>query len=69
MSSVSDTIAGENPGTLNTWLTGHGGYVSGDEFVWTSVAHFGLHYQGQITNHAQMATDLSSGHIVILNVH
>jgi hypothetical protein len=31
-----------NPGSLNSWLTSHGGYVSGDLFVWASVNPLGL---------------------------
>jgi hypothetical protein len=46
MSSVSMALAGcgksYNPDTLNTWLKGHGGYVSGDLFVWGSVKSLGL---------------------------
>ena len=33
-----------NPQTLNRWLTSNGGYVSGDLFVWGSVAKFGLSF-------------------------
>jgi hypothetical protein len=30
-----------DPGTLNTWLIGHGGFEGGDELVWGSVNTFG----------------------------
>jgi len=33
--------AGVNPGSLNSWLRGHGGYVGGDNLVWASVNAFG----------------------------
>ena len=53
---------------MNTWLKGHGGYVSGDLFVWGSVKPLGLAYQGKVGN-SGIAAALSAGHIVILNVH
>lgn len=72
MSSVSMALSGigknYNPGTLNTWLKGHGGYVSGDLFVWGSVNSLGLSYVGKVAN-ANIASSLSAGEIVILNVH
>ena len=72
MSSVSMALSGigkgYNPGTLNTWLKGHGGYVSGDLFVWGSVNSLGLSYQGKVAN-SNIASSLAAGHIVILNVH
>ena len=47
MSSVAMVLSNHfNPSTLNTWLTHNGGYVQGDLFVWTSVARYGLHYEG-----------------------
>jgi hypothetical protein len=39
-----------NPDTLNTWLKGHGGYVSGDLFVWGSVNTLGISYAGKVAN-------------------
>lgn len=72
MSSVSMALAGMgkgyNPSSLNTWLKGHGGYVSGDLFVWGSVKPLGLSYIGKVSN-ANIASSLSANHIVILNVH
>jgi len=72
MSSVAMALAGTghnyNPSTLNTWLKGHGGYVSGDLFVWGSVKPIGLSYVGKVSN-SNIASSLSAGHIVILNVH
>lgn len=54
MSSVSMALSGcgkgYTPDTLNTWLKGHGGYVSGDLFVWGSVKSIGLAYEGKIAN-------------------
>ncbi|MCB0369154.1 MAG: C39 family peptidase [Bdellovibrionales bacterium] len=72
MSSVAMALSGigksYNPSTLNTWLKGHGGYVSGDLFVWGSVNSLGLKYQGKVSN-SNIASSLSAGHVVILNVH
>lgn len=72
MSSVAMALAGTghsyNPGTLNTWLTHHGGYVSGDAFVWASVNSIGLTYEGKVSN-SQIKAELDKGRVVILNVH
>lgn len=72
MSSVAMALSGtgnsQNPSTLNTWLKGHGGYVSGDLFVWASVNSLGIKYIGKVSN-SNIASSLSSGKIVILNVH
>lgn len=72
MSSVSMALAGigkgYNPSSLNTWLKGHGGYVSGDLFVWGSVSSLGLSYVGKIAN-SEIASNLAANHVVILNVH
>src|ERR1700733_9103864 len=50
MSSVAMGLAGigknYNPGTLNTWLKGNGGYVSGDLLVWGAVGKIGLTFKG-----------------------
>lgn len=72
MSSVSMALSGigknYNPGSLNTWLKGHGGYVSGDLFVWGSVNSLGLSYVGKVANNNIQAS-LNAGEVVILNVH
>jgi hypothetical protein len=50
MSSVAMGLAGIgknfNPSTLNQWLKGHGGYVSGDLIVWGSITSLGLGFRG-----------------------
>ena len=66
--ALSGTGHGYTPSTLNAWLKGHGGYVSGDLFVWGSVNSLGISYQGKVAN-ANIAGSLAAGHIVILNVH
>jgi hypothetical protein len=52
MSSMSMALDGTghgfNPSTLNVWLTQHGGYVSGDLFMWASVNSLGLTFNGTI---------------------
>ena len=72
MSSVAMALSGcghsYNPSSLNTWLKGHGGYVSGDLFVWASVNSLGISYVGKVAN-SNIASSLAAGHIVILNVH
>jgi hypothetical protein len=72
MSSVAMALAGTgknyNPSSLNGWLKGHGGYVSGDLFVWASVNPLGLVYAGKVAN-GNIAGSLAAGHVVIMNVH
>jgi hypothetical protein len=71
MSSASMALAGTghwvNPSILNQWLKTHGGYVSGDLFVWGSLSPFGLIYQGKVANY-QIKSQLDQGRIVIVNV-
>lgn len=56
MSSVSMVLRGygkklhgkhADPGTLNIWLKHHGGYASGDLYVWSAIEKFGFSF---ITN-------------------
>jgi hypothetical protein len=72
MSSVAMALGGigkaYNPKSLNIWLKGHNGYVSGDLFVWGSVSTLGLSYVGKVAN-SQIDASLKAGNIVILNVH
>lgn len=39
-----------NPSSINKWLKGHGGYVSGDGFVWASVNQLGMEFEGKVAN-------------------
>ena len=57
-----------NPSTLNSWLKTHGGYVSGDLFLWSSINSLGLKFQRKVPN-SQIKTKLDQGFIVIINVH
>ena len=72
MSSASMALAGTghsfNPSTLNAWLKTHGGYVSGDLFVWASINSLGLTFEGKVAN-SQIKTKLDQGKVVICNVH
>lgn len=65
LSAVAGT---QTPSTLNTWLKGHGGYVSGDLFVWASINPLGVKFAGFISNSA-IAQNIAAGNIVIVNVH
>ena len=58
-----------NPGTFNTWLKGHSGYVSGDLFVWGAVSPLGLSFVGFSTSDADMKAHFDQGDAVILNVN
>ncbi len=72
MSSASMALKGTgrdfNPASLNNWLKGHGGYVSGDLFVWGAINSLGLTFQGKVSN-SQIAANLNRGNVVICNVH
>lgn len=72
MSSAAMALAGTghsyNPKTLNQWLKGHGGYVSGDLFVWGSIGPIGLPFEGKVSN-SQIKAKLDAGKVVICNVH
>lgn len=72
MSSVAMALYGvgnsySTPPVLNYWLTTHGGYVSGDLFVWGSVNTIGMVYRGKIPNY-QIKTNLDRDNVVIINV-
>jgi len=78
MTSVTSMAAGlgihingasPNPSTMNNWLKAHGGFVSGDLFVWGAVAPLGLHYLGHVTSHTQIVNALKAGNHVVLNVN
>jgi len=72
MSSAAMALSGAghsyNPSTLNAWLKTHGGYVSGDLFVWGSINSLGLAYQAKVSN-SQIKANLDAGKVVICNVH
>ncbi|CAD8102431.1 unnamed protein product [Paramecium sonneborni] len=56
------------PKTMNTWLKKHGGYVSGDLFVWASIEPLGFIFQGWCTT-TQATYKFDAGYHVILNVN
>lgn len=72
MSSLAMGLAGTghnyNPSSLNQWLKGNGGYVSGDLLVWGSVTRLGLTFEGKVSN-SQIKSKLDQGRVVICNVH
>jgi hypothetical protein len=72
MSSAAMALKGigadHNPSTLNAWLTAHGGYVSGDLFVWASINALGVTFLGKYSR-SQIKDNLNRDNIVILNVH
>jgi len=72
MSSVAMGLTGigktYTPSSLNTWLTGHGGYASGDLLVWAAVNSLGLTFIGKVSNNL-IKSNLDSGNVVLSNVH
>ena len=66
--ALAGTGKSYDPSSLNKWLKGHGGYVSGDGYVWGSVNSIGLNYAGKVAN-SNIASSLDAGKVVILNVH
>eukprot|EP00919_Chromeraceae_sp_WS-2016_P068220 GHVR01161641.1.p1 GENE.GHVR01161641.1~~GHVR01161641.1.p1 ORF type:complete len:126 (-),score=8.91 GHVR01161641.1:1042-1419(-) len=72
MSSAAMALAGTghsfNPSTLNKWLKQHGGYVSGDLFVWAAINSLGLTFIGKFQN-SEIKSKLDAGYVVICNVH
>jgi len=80
MSDVSMILASEgikingaesNPGTLNSWLISHGGYVGGDLLVWNAIASLGnvsmLTYTTSVSQ-AELKKYVDSCHPVVVNV-
>jgi len=60
-----------NPSSLNSWLDGHGGYVSGCDIVWSAVDKLGrTSFQGiETASEAAICSGLSAGHGIIANVN
>lgn len=54
-----------NPGSLNDWLTSHGGYADGDLIVWGSVSKLGGMHTTTITS--SMSSSELTGHIKSCN--
>lgn len=63
--------AGQNPGTLNTWLKSHGGYSGGCLINWASVNAFGVvtFIGHESATESEICDGLSKGHGLIANVH
>jgi hypothetical protein len=75
MSSVAMILqtkgAGQDPGSLNSWLKSNGGYASGCNIVWASVDAFGVtSFQGiEQASESAICSGLSQGHGIVANVH
>ena len=69
MSARGIKISGASPtcANLNIWLKSNGGF-SGNLLIWSSVAKFGLTYEGQTSTLAAIKTAVKSNKIVIINV-
>jgi hypothetical protein len=74
MSSVAMILAtygaGQNPSSLDSWLTTHGGYSSGCLINWGSVDALGYtKYMGkQSPTEAEICNGLNAGHGLVANV-
>ena len=72
ISSIAMGLAGigqnQNPSTLNTWLKGHKGYDSKNNFVWASINALGVTYEGQVSN-AILKLNIDVGYLVLINVN
>jgi hypothetical protein len=76
MSSVAMILqtkgAGQNPGTLNTWLKSHSGYSGGCNINWASVNAFGVVTfiaKEPGATESEICDGLSKGHGLVANVH
>ena len=75
MSSVAMMLATKGvaitPGTLNTWLKDHGGYVDGCDIVWARADAFGkTTFVGiEKAGEAAICDGLKAGHGIIANVN
>lgn len=57
-----------DPGSLNSWLTSHGGYASGNLIIWGSVNKLGVKYQSmQTPSIAAVKKGLEACHGIIAN--
>jgi len=72
MTSVTMMLKGYgkdiDPDQLNNWLVKHGGYVGGDEFVWSAVNTYGFSFITNAAPRSSVVDHFKKGHIVILNV-
>lgn len=71
ISSVAMALSGTghnyNPSTLNTWVKENRGFLYDYYLIWPSVNPLGIKYMG-VVSRSNIASSLSAGHIVILNV-
>src|SRR3546814_2285343 len=75
MSSVAMILqtkgAGQNPSTLDSWLTQNGGYADGCNIYWGKVDAFGVTtYRGmQTANEQEICNGLNQMHGIVANVN
>jgi len=71
LNGLGKTINGQsaNPGSLNGWLGGNGGYVNGNDFIWSSVGRLGLHHVKGTNSKAEMRQAICNNQVVILTVN
>ncbi len=69
MTSVTMALAATGydftPSTFNQWLTSHGGFYDGGEYIWASTNVLGLRFQGKVSN-SQIRPHLDAGYVVIM---
>jgi uncharacterized protein YraI len=70
LNGLGKTINGQsaNPGTLNAWLGGNGGYVNGNDFIWASVGRLGLNHVKATNSNAEIRAAICANQVVILTV-
>ncbi len=75
MSSVAMILqtkgAGQDPSSLDIWLTNNGGYANGCDIYWGRVDAFGVtSFQGiEQANESEICNGLSQGHGIVANVN
>ena len=57
-----------NPSSLNKWLSTHGGYIHGNNFVWASMNTLTMVYEGTISNYL-IEKRLNEGYVLFCNVN
>ncbi len=71
MSSVAMALTGigkgQDPGSMNAWLTENNGYYGGNGFLWASINPFGVRFVGRIPN-SNIAANIACGNLVMMNV-
>lgn len=58
-----------DPASLNDYLKSHGGYVSGNLYVWNTIAPLGYSFQTNALNRNQVKSTFDQGAHLFLNVN